>query len=388
MTRKTAGLHLGVALTGAGWHPGAWRAAHARPAELLTAQYWADLVRKAESGLLDFVTFEDRFTVFDRGVPDDSTDLVAGQLDSVLVASRVAPLTRHIGLIPTAVVTHTEPFHLSKAIATLDYVSGGRAGVRLRVSGDPREAALFGRRRVDDQHAGELLDEAADYATVLGLLWDSWEDDAEIRDNTTGRFIDRDKLHYADFAGEFFSVRGPSITPRPPQGRPPIAALAHSGRAHRFVGASADLGFITPDDENTAAAIVADITGDRHDDAPVRLVVDLAVTIGDTDADAHRRADELNSLSAQPYSSDAEIVVGSASTVADRIAQWASLDGIDGVRLRPAALPDDLTAITRSVVPILQGRGLFRKSYAESTLRGRLGLSRPANLFTERVSAS
>ncbi|GAB05336.1 LLM class flavin-dependent oxidoreductase [Gordonia amarae] len=388
MTRKTAGLHLGVALTGAGWHPGAWRAAHARPAELLTAQYWADLVRKAESGLLDFVTFEDRFTVFDRGVPDDSTDLVAGQLDSVLVASRVAPLTRHIGLIPTAVVTHTEPFHLSKAIATLDYVSGGRAGVRLRVSGDPREAALFGRRRVDDQHAGELLDEAADYATALGLLWDSWEDDAEIRDNTTGRFIDRDKLHYADFAGEFFSVRGPSITPRPPQGRPPIAALAHSGRAHRFVGASADLGFITPDDENTAAAIVADITGDRHDDAPVRLVVDLAVTIGDTDADAHRRADELNSLSAQPYSSDAEIVVGSASTVADRIAQWASLDGIDGVRLRPAALPDDLTAITRSVVPILQGRGLFRKSYAESTLRGRLGLSRPANLFTERVSAS
>ncbi|MCB1293582.1 MAG: LLM class flavin-dependent oxidoreductase [Gordonia sp.] len=376
-----------MALTGTGWHPGAWRAADARPHDLLTARYWADLVIEAEAGLLDFVTFEDGFTPLGTGIAEDRTDLVAGQLDSVLVASRVAPLTHHIGLIPTAVVTHTEPFHLSKAVATLDFVGGGRAGVRLKVSGDAREAALFGRRTFPDPHDRGLFDEAAEYARVLRLLWDSWEDGAEIRDTATGRFIDRDRLHYADFTGEYFSVRGPSITPRPPQGRPPTAALGHTDAEYGFIAGSADIGFITPADATSAAAIVATI-GDGRTDAPARLFVDIAVTIGDTDSDAHRREEDLNSLSAQPYSSDADVIVGSATTIADRIEYWASQSGIGGVRLRPATLPDDLRAITRSVVPILQDRGVFRKSYNEHTLRRRLGLRRPDNLFAGKVSVS
>ena len=116
--------------------------------------------------------------------------------------------------MPTAIVTHTEPFHLSKAIATLDYVSTGRAGVRVQVVGPRREAAHFGRRQIPPLSAGptcddpdvqrliaELFDEAADYVEVVRRLWDSWEDDAEIRDAATGRFIDRDKLHYIDFEG-------------------------------------------------------------------------------------------------------------------------------------------------------------------------------------------
>ena len=170
------------------------------------------------------------------------TDHVRGRLDAVLIASRVAPLTSHIGLIPTVIVTHTEPFHISKAIATLDYVSTGRAGLQVRVSARPDEAALFGRRAFPPRRAGdsgdppaqlitELFDEAADYVEVVRRLWDSWEDGAEIRDVATGRFVDRDKLHYIDFAGEYFSVKGPSITPRPPQGQPIVSALAHRERA-------------------------------------------------------------------------------------------------------------------------------------------------------------
>ena len=164
-----------------------------------------------------------------------------GRLDAVQIAARVAPLTRHIGLIPTAITTHTEPFHLSKAIATLDYVSTGRAGVRVQVSSNPETVGHFGREVADDTMA-----EAADYVEVLRRLWDSWEDDAEIRDAATGRFVDRDKLHYIDFEGTWFSVKGPSITPRPPQGQPLVAALAHGDPAYRLVAASADLGFITP----------------------------------------------------------------------------------------------------------------------------------------------
>ena len=149
VTSDSTPLHLAVALDGAGWHPAAWREPRARPAELLTGRYWADVIAEAERGLLDFVTIEDGFTV-----QSARADRVAGRLDAVLIAARVAPLTRHIGLIPTVVVTHTEPFHISKAIATLDYVSNGRAGVRVRVSASPQEAALFGRRDFPDLNLG------------------------------------------------------------------------------------------------------------------------------------------------------------------------------------------------------------------------------------------
>ena len=182
-------MHLSVALDGAGWHPAAWREPRARPAELFTARYWIDVIAEAERGLLDFVTIEDGFSL-----QSSRADRVAGRLDAVLIAARAAPLTRHIGLMPTVVVTHTEPFHISKAIATLDYASNGRAGVRVRVSASPDEAAHFGRRAFPplsaadtDDPAGQplvtrLLDEAADYVEVVRRLWDSWEDDAEIRD--------------------------------------------------------------------------------------------------------------------------------------------------------------------------------------------------------------
>src|SRR5882672_7225656 len=118
-------LHLAVAPDGAGWHPAAWREPGARPADLFTAGYWADQVAEAERGLLDFVTIEDSLgpQADPLTPPSERTDRVLGRLDATLVAARIAPLTRHIGLIPTATVTFTEPFHIAKTIATLDYVS-------------------------------------------------------------------------------------------------------------------------------------------------------------------------------------------------------------------------------------------------------------------------
>lgn len=178
---------------------------------------------------------------------------LAGRADAVLVAARIAPLTRHIGLVPVATVTHTEPFHVSKSIATLDYVSHGRAGWQARVSVTTHEAALFGRRSVNPE---ELFDEARDCVEVVRRLWDSWEDDAVIRDVATGRYVDRDKLHYIDFTGKYFSVKGPSITPRPPQGQPVVAALAHATPAYEFAAASADVVFITPTDEASLESIL------------------------------------------------------------------------------------------------------------------------------------
>jgi alkanesulfonate monooxygenase SsuD/methylene tetrahydromethanopterin reductase-like flavin-dependent oxidoreductase (luciferase family) len=216
--------HLAVALDGAGWHPAGWREPDARPAELFTAKYWTDLVREAERGFLDFVTIEDSFSA--RSTVDDRLDRVYGRSDATLIAAAVAPRTSGIGLVPSVVATHTEPFHVSKAIASLDYASTGRAGYRVRIATSAEEFAHVGRREAGE--VADLLDEAADHVEVVRRLWDSWEDDAEIRDAATGRFVDRDKLHYIDFTGRWFSVKGPSITPRPPQGQPPVVLLAHA----------------------------------------------------------------------------------------------------------------------------------------------------------------
>jgi alkanesulfonate monooxygenase SsuD/methylene tetrahydromethanopterin reductase-like flavin-dependent oxidoreductase (luciferase family) len=399
MSAASPAMHLAVALDGAGWHPAAWREPRARPAELFQARYWVDLIREAERGLLDFVTIEDGLGLqsSDRWEQDRRTDQVRGRLDAVLIAARAAPLTSHVGLVPTAVVTHTEPFHISKAIATLDYVSAGRAGLRAQVTARPHEAAHFGRRsfpqlelrdRSDPrvrQLVAELFDEAADYVEVVRRLWDSWEDDAEIRDVATGRFIDRGKLHYIEFTGEHFSVRGPSITPRPPQGQPVVSALGHADIPYRLIARSADVGFVTPRDAGHAAAIVAEIrdaqqAAGRADDT-VHVFGDLVVFLdepgGETGAERQARLDEL---AGYPYASDATIFTGTAAGLADLLQAWQA-SGLSGFRLRPGAIPQDLHAITGGLVPELRRRAAFRNSYEAGTLRGLLGLGRPANRY-------
>jgi alkanesulfonate monooxygenase SsuD/methylene tetrahydromethanopterin reductase-like flavin-dependent oxidoreductase (luciferase family) len=382
-------IRLAVALEGAGWHPGAWRETDARPADLLTAGYWTDLVAKAEYGYLDFVTIEDAFNLQsdDRAVPDHRVDRVRGRLDAVLIAARVAPSTQHIGLVPTVTVTHSEPFHVSKAIATLDYVSTGRAGVRVQISGRQDAAALFGRRQIPPRSPDSItahFDEAADYVEVLRRLWDSWEDDAEIRDVATGRFVDRNKLHYIDFKGQWFSVKGPSITPRPPQRQPIDAALGHGPAAYQLIARSADVGFITPQDRTEAASFVKQITAEQRTadraDAAIRIFGDLTVVLADTPAAAAARRDRLDELAGIQYTSDAKLFVGTPVGLADLLQDWHA-SGLSGFRLRPAGLPHDLAQITEGLVPELQRRGVFRTAYDSATLRGLLDLERPANRY-------
>jgi alkanesulfonate monooxygenase SsuD/methylene tetrahydromethanopterin reductase-like flavin-dependent oxidoreductase (luciferase family) len=389
-------LHLAVALDGAGWHPAAWRLAGVTPRSLFTADYWVGLVRQAEAGLLDFATFEDSLglqsTRWDD--PDDRLDRERGRLDAVMTASRVAPATRSIGLVPTAFTTHTEPFHVSKALATLDYVSAGRAGWRAQITARRSDAGHFGRRELPAagsgppgtkaRHgAGELLEEAADHVEVVRRLWDSWEDDAVVRDVEHGRFVDRDKLHPIDFAGDFFSVRGPSITPRPPQGQPVVTALAHGEPVYRFAALAADVVFVTPTDGPDAARIVAEVGGFQRGPGrtgPLKVFADLLVVLEDTPEAAERRWRDLDSLDGAEYQSDALRFCGRPEELAELMDEWRQL-GIEGFRLRPAVLRMDLPAIVDGLVPDLQRRGVFRHSYSATTLRGHLGLERPDNRY-------
>ncbi len=398
MPDPSSQLHLAVALDGTGWHPGAWREPDARPAELFDARYWSDLVSEAERAALDFVTIEDSLGLQsdDPFRPDQRVDRVRGRLDAVLVAARIAPRTSGMGFVPTVNVTHTEPFHASKSIATLDYVSTGRAGVRVQVAGRRDVAAQFGRRTlpalsseeandpVRQQQIRELLAETADYVEVLRRLWDSWEDDAEIRDVATGRFIDRDKLHYTDFEGRWFSVKGPSITPRPPQGQPIVAALGHGGASYELIAGSADVGFVTPRDAAQATDIVGEIgalqwaAGRRRD--TVHLFGDLLVFLAETEQAAQTRQSQLDELAGVQYRSDAHTFVGTPTQLADLLQEWHAA-GLSGFRLRPAALPHDLIQITAALVPELRRRKVFRDHYETGTLRGQLGLARPANRY-------
>ncbi|MEU8774489.1 LLM class flavin-dependent oxidoreductase [Streptomyces sp. NPDC048606] len=369
-------LHLAVALDGAGWHPAAWREPGARPGELFTARYWADVVAEAEAGLLDFVTFEDGLTLQSSSPTehDTRTDRVRGRLDAVLTAARVAPLTRHIGLVPSVTATHTEPFHISKALATLDHVSRGRAGVLLRACAPPHEAAHFGRRTFP-LPVGESAEEAADHIEVVRRLWDSWEDDAEIRDVATGRFVDRDRLHHIDFVGRHFRVRGPSITPRPPQGQPLVTATAGSTAPRPGL---VDLVYVAPRDLDEARAAASAAFGSEA--APRHVFADLTVLLAPDTATAAARRDRLDEAAGDPYDPEGAFFTGTPAGLAELLLEWRRA-GMTGFRLRPAVLADDLPAITRGLVPELRRRGAFRGAYGAGTLRALLGLERPPNRY-------
>ncbi|MEU1485738.1 LLM class flavin-dependent oxidoreductase [Streptomyces sp. NPDC005752] len=398
-----APLHLAVALDGAGWHPAAWREEGARPGELLTAAYWADLVAEAERGLLDFVTFEDALglqsVAFHR--PDDRTDQVRGSVDAVLLAAYLAPLTTRIGLVPTTNVTHTEPFHLAIGIATLDHASKGRAGWRPQISSRAADAANFGRRTTPQvteedvtdseliaERLRELFAEGVDVVEAARRLWDSWEDDAEIRDAATGRFIDRDKVHHIDFQGANFSVKGPSITPRSPQGQPPVVSLAHASTPYGFAALSSDVVHITPHGRAGTVAILAQVdeavkrTGRDVTNRPLKIFADLLVLLDEEPGAAARRLARLDGVAGTELGSDAEIFTGTPGELADLLLDRRTV-GLDGFRLRPGTLPHDLTAVTRGLVPELQRRGAFREKYEHGTLRGHLGLPRPAGRYTK-----
>jgi alkanesulfonate monooxygenase SsuD/methylene tetrahydromethanopterin reductase-like flavin-dependent oxidoreductase (luciferase family) len=397
-----AAFHLGVALDGAGWHPAAWREPDARPGDVFDLAYWVELVLAAEAAGIDLVTFEDGFGLQTAGFGgiDERRDEVRGRLDALLLATAIAPHTTRIGLVPTVTTTHTEPFHVGTATATLDYVSEGWGGWRVQVSARAHEAAHVGRRNIpaldpaaaaagtDPAQTGlieTLFAEAADTVEVARRLWDSWEDDAVIRDVPTGRFLDRDKVHYIDFSGNSFSVKGPSITPRPPQGQPVVYVLAHQRVPYELATAAADIVGITPQDDGHLADILRELADaaaavPRTAPEPLRIWSEAVILIEDTPEEARAALGRLDEVHGEPYSSDAVILADTAANVAAQLLAWQAA-GLHGVRLRPARLPADLGRITAEVVPALAAAGVLDRPTAAGTLRARLGFGVPENRY-------
>ncbi|MFD3402958.1 LLM class flavin-dependent oxidoreductase [Kribbella sp. NPDC058693] len=317
---------VGLEIDGAGTDPAAWRGAEVDPRAILTGELALRAVQRAEAAGVDFVTFVDALEA-----PYDVPDRVSVRLDALGLAARIAPLTERIGLLPTITVTHTEPFHVQASVATLDHVSGGRGGWVADVSSSAAAAAVIGRRQ--PAPAAETWREARYVVDVSRRLWDSWEDDAIVRDASTGRYVDREKLHYVEFESPSFDIKGPSIVPRPPQGHP-ITAIRVSSPEALEAAADADLVLV--------------------DEVPTQLNALVVVSV-----EVRPHLDGVDGL--------VELIEG--------------LAGADGVHLRPASVELDVPVIADELLPRLRERGLVGPAERGGSLRGRLGLGRPANRY-------
>jgi alkanesulfonate monooxygenase SsuD/methylene tetrahydromethanopterin reductase-like flavin-dependent oxidoreductase (luciferase family) len=346
---------LGIELDGEGNHPAAWRRAHHPPSESLSGRTLTQKVRAAENAGFTLATFEDSILPPKNGI--------RARVDAVNRASFVAATTSTIALVPVVETTYAEPFHTSSQLATLDYSSRGRGGwIAARVAA-PAAARAWGKPVLTEQV--DLDREQRDSITVVRSLWDSWEDDAVVRDYASGRFLDRDKLHYVDFEGESFTVKGPAIVPRPPQGQLVVFGTE-------------------TDREQVDVVLVTETDRDAALDAASRsrglTFIEIDVTLDIPGASADDRLAILNGH--QPATKSPRLQYSGTTTGLVQLLTDVA-DHADGVRLFPTVIDEDLPVLARYALPALFKSGVAHRPVPGSSLRGNLGLARPANRYAE-----
>jgi alkanesulfonate monooxygenase SsuD/methylene tetrahydromethanopterin reductase-like flavin-dependent oxidoreductase (luciferase family) len=375
MSQRAEHLILSASIDGLGFHPGAARAA--RPERLIELDHYRRLVQTAERSLLDFVLLYDP-----RALAAGQT---FGRIDALSVLSRLAPETTRIGLAVSKPTTYSEPFTVSRELATLDFVSNGRAAWEATTNASDAEAQNFGRHRAPP--ADERRSIAAEYIEVSRKLWDSWEDDAVITDRARGLYLDPNKLHHINHLGKHFRIRGPQITYRPPQGHVVVVQVDRGDAGEPLSATLADVLVLHHSTLDAARAAYAEYQAEA--DAAgrqVRILQAILPILGATAAQAAARAAALDAAldiagdgSALPPR--ATRLVGTPAQLADTLEQWFDARAADGFHLLPAVLPDGLEEIARELVPELQRRGRFRTAYTGHTLRDHLRLARPLSQY-------
>ncbi|MDR5782265.1 LLM class flavin-dependent oxidoreductase [Caballeronia sp. LZ065] len=429
-------LHLNINALHSGFVPSAWRLADADPAAFIDVNHYVRLAQFAERACLDAIFLADNAAIADQL---DMRPITA--LEPTLLLTSVAAATEHLGLIATASTSYNEPYNLARRFATLDLISGGRAGWNIVTTADLPSARNFGLDAVPD-HAQRYA-RADEFATLVKTLWNSWEDHALIADKASGRFVDLARVHPAAHRGRFFGVQGALNLPRSAQGHPVLVQAGASGDGRELAARHAEAVFSASQsfDESRAYREDLNLRAARHGRGPdaVKVLAGLTTIIGGTEAEALRRRDELVDLIPWRYSlhrlagtlgvpADSlsldqrlpddlpppnngngnhtffnatlaqarthgytvrelvralagggghRVIVGTPEQIADDIANWFEHGAADGFNLMPDALPGGLEAFTEGVVPILQKRGIFRRAYEGKTLRSHLGLRVP-----------
>lgn len=310
-----------------------------------TAAEWRDLLARLD-GQADFLTLHDLFG-----------EAVTG-FEATLLATHLGPWAHHVALIPGVALNRAEPFHTATGIATLDYITSGRAGLLLQPPGTSG-AALGALNGYPPEDRAEEEQDLLDAVEAVRQLWDSWQDDAVIRDKASQRFLDAGRLHPIRFRGRHFSVQGPSITPRPPQGQPPVLALAHDPASLFQAVTAADViilqpGQVPPGDFLACARWAAAQAGREG----LRYILDVAVDFGGKPV----------------LETPALRWTGSAAELAGLAPRWIP-EGYDGIRFLPRDPARDLPALIGTVLPAIGPKP------RSGNLRSRFGFERPSNRF-------
>ena len=429
-------LHFNAFIWPNGYHESAWRVVDDDIRGVLGLSYYSDIARIAERGLMDSIFLADNIAIAEYR----AAYLPQTQFDPISVLSALAASTTHIGLIGTGSTTYNKPWELARRFATLDHLSGGRAGWNIVTTVTPLAAANFGEPTHPD-HADRYA-RAHEFVEVVTQVWDSWEDGAVIGDRERGVWADRSKLHAPRFHGQYYDVEGVQPFPRSPQGHPVLVLAGQSGAGVELAARHADMVFSGPPSREAAVAFRADLHAQAaalgRDPERVLALPALMITLGGTEAEAASRARQLEELAssefrwqnalytagldpdafdpnaplpshlwakpspstradqlyaaarARPEASLREIAqqvsggagqshfIGTPEQLADYIIGWQDAGAVDGFTLMGSTLPYELTAFVDQVVPILQRRGRYRTAYTGNTLREHLGLQRPS----------
>ncbi|WP_333881202.1 LLM class flavin-dependent oxidoreductase [Atlantibacter hermannii] len=440
MTRQ---IKLGAFLPGGGQHVAAWRHPD-QPADGATSfEFHKQLALTAERGLFDAYFLADGLAIPAKGGTEGGRAKIAG-FEPVTLFSALAPLTKHIGFIATASTTYEEPYNTARKFASLDLISQGRAGWNVVTTATEAAAVNF---NLDQQHPHDYrYARAQEHVEVVKKLWDSFEDDAFIRDKASGQFIDPDKVHTADHVGKHFKVKGPLNVPRSPQGHPVIVQAGQSENGRELAAASAEVIFTSHQHLSSAQAFYRDIKSRARalGRRPEHILVmpGVAPFVGRTEEEAREKYRSLTSLILEEdglallngltggtlnhadYDPDGPLpplpategmksrqalirqiadehqftirelyqwiatarghftVVGTAEQVADTLQEWFENEAADGFNILPPYLPGALNDFIDLVIPELQKRGLFRTAYESTTLRENLGLPHPVNRYS------
>jgi len=439
---STRQLHLGAFMRPASIHTGAWRYPGAWPDMNFNYGHLKQSIQALERAKFDAFFMADHMAVLNMPMDALKRSHTSTSFEPFTLLSALSQVTERIGLVATGSTTFDAPYHIARRFASLDHLSEGRAGWNIVTTSNPDAALNFGL----DEHMehGERYERAREFYDVVTGLWDSWADDAFIRDVDSGIFFDPTKMHVLGHKGEFLSVRGPLNIARPVQGWPVIVQAGASEAGRKLASETAEAVFTAQSDIQAGQKFYADVKGRMEtlgrSREHMKILPACFVVVGDTVEEAKAKRAKLDSLvnyanaiaslsialghDASKFDPDGPLpdipesnasksgreraialakrddltvrqlaqrlggysglaMVGTPKTIADEMQEWLETEASDGFTVMFPYLPGGLDDFVTRVVPELQGRGLFRRDYEGTTLRDHLGLPRPKNRFFE-----
>ncbi|BCS24444.1 LLM class flavin-dependent oxidoreductase [Aspergillus puulaauensis] len=434
-------LHLTAFMRPVSLHSGAWRYPGSYPDANFNLSHLKSFIQKLEAAKFDAFFMADHLAVLNMPIEALRRSHTVTSFEPFTLLSALSVVTEKIGLAATASTTYDEPFHIARRFASLDHLSNGRAAWNIVTTGNPETAKNFGR----DEHLqhGDRYKRAREFYDVVTGLWDSFADDAFVRDRESGIFFDPGKMHVLDHEGEELKVRGPLNVARPVQGWPVIVQAGQSEPGRQLAAETAEVVFCSPKGLEGGKELYRDIKGRAEaagrDKDHLKLLPAALIVVGDSVEEAQAKRLELDALAHYEsgiatlsialgtdasgfdpdgplpkelpetnasHTSRAGVVklaeeqkltvrqlaqrlggysglafVGTPQTIADEMEVWLREEGSDGFTVVFPFLPQGLDDVTQRLVPELQRRGIFRQDYTGSTLREHLGLPRPQNQF-------